>query len=321
MGITSEKLKVRTELETPVEEPAELAMPNLVWPQFGFYHTVDSALAILSHANIRPDRITIRKAGPGWRKSGIVQQQPKAGSRLSPNSIVDLVVEGEGLFHFLPTGMRPGGKEGEIGVEELVSLFDDSVEKSACYVRQGGFYFDLRPENTAGCARWIRLFGIDPQDWPIDKWYRLALLLPALQYLAGTERGLRLALRSLLALEVEALQWRPTYTMLAPGEVSRLGQHSSQLGTNLIAGDMLENEAMLVITLGPVSLTVYRDQQTSNESHRLKQVLDLSLPLHTQYEVKWLVGNHHHAPRLGSEQQNSVLGINTHLGRETASTH
>jgi hypothetical protein len=30
--------------------------------------------------------------------------------------------------------------------------------------------------------------------------------------------------------------------------------------------------------------------------------------------VRWVVGDTHRAPRLGIDQENSVLGINTHLG-------
>jgi predicted component of type VI protein secretion system len=230
---------------------------------------------------------------------------------------IKLAVEGEGLFYHLPTGMRQLGPypEQEPGLPELAALFDDPVEKAAYYVRQGGRYFDVRPENALGCARWIRLFGLAPEDWPGECWYTLAILLPCLHVLAGREAGLRLALKLLLELDVVALHWRQRRTPLLPAELSRLGERASRLDVDLIVGGGLADEAALEITVGPVSLPRYCQHQTAEGQHRLQQVLHLVLPYHLEYAVRWLVGNSQRAPRLGIDQENAVLGINSHLGR------
>jgi hypothetical protein len=292
-------------------------MPDVRWPQYGFYHTVDSALAGLARAGIAPERITLNKAGRGWQKDRIVRQAPAAGSPLTDDVAVELTVEGDGLFSLLPTGMRDLGPdpEREPGIHELAALCDDPLEKVAYYVRQGGLYFDVRPDNAPGCARWIRLFGIDPNDWPRESWYPLAVLLPRLQDLAGREVGLRLALKMFVDLDVAAIHWRARRTRLSPNAVSRFGARASNLGLDLIIGDGLEDEATLEITLGPVSLPIYLQHQTAEGKRRVQQVLHLVLPYHLDYAVRWVVGNTNRAPRLGIDQENSVLGINTHLGR------
>jgi predicted component of type VI protein secretion system len=182
-------------------------------------------------------------------------------------------------------------------------------------VRQGGLYFDVRPENALGCARWIRLFGIDPAEWPRERWYPLAVLLPRLQDLAGREPGLRLALKILLDLDVAAIEWRARRTRLSPDTLSRFGERASRLGVDLIVGDGLEDEAALDITLGPVSLPIYRQYHTEDGRQRLRQVLHLLLPYHLEYALCWLVGDTEQAPRLGIGDENALLGINTHLGR------
>jgi hypothetical protein len=291
-------------------------MPDVRWPQYGFYHTVDSALASLARAGIAPERITLKKAGRGWQKGRVVQQAPPTGSPLTDDVAVELTVEGDGLFALLPIGMRDLGPdpEREPGIRELAALCDDPLEKAAYYVRQGGLYFDVRPDNAPGCARWIHLFGIDPHAWPRESWYPLAVLLPRLQDLAGREAGVRLALKVLLDLDVAAIHWQARRTRLSPDALSRFDARASRLGIDLIVGDGLEDEAALDITLGPVSLPVYLQHQTAEGRHRVQQVLQLVLPYHLDAAVRWVVGDTHRAPRLGIDQENSVLGINTHLG-------
>jgi predicted component of type VI protein secretion system len=194
-------------------------------------------------------------------------------------------------------------------------LFDDPVEKAAYYARQGGLYFDVQPENTDGCKRWIRLFGIEPEDWPRQSLYKLATVLPRLHSLAGSEAGLRLGLKLLLEVDVMALHGYRQRTPLASHQLSRLGARASRLDVDLIVGEGLEDEAAVEITLGPVSLAMYDAYQTEAGERRLHQVLHLLLPYHLQYAVRWFVGERHCAPRLGIGEKNAVLGVNTHLGR------
>jgi hypothetical protein len=296
------------------KEAIHPVMPDLTWPRHGFYHTVDSALLNLMQLGISPDRITIHKAGRGWQPLRVVEQQPAAREPLTPDVTVELTVEGDGAFYHLPVGMHEASPEGVIGTYEIVSLFDDAVEKAAVYVRLGGLFFDVRPNNPAGCARWIALFGIDPEAWPRERWYQLAILLPCLSYLAGREKGLRLALRLLLDLEVEAIGWRPRRTVMAKEDRSLLGQRAARLGVDLILGDGVDDEASLELSLGPISVKEYWYFQTNEGQHRLNQVMRLVAPYHWIYDLKWLVGDKTRAPRLGSEIENAVLGVNSHLG-------
>lgn len=297
--------------------PSASVMPDFTRPRYGYYHTIDSALASLSRAGVPPERITIKKVGPGWQQDRIVQQEPAPGTPLTGTVAVELTIEGEGLFYHLPTGMRELGPdpEREPGIQAFADLFDDPLEKAAHYVRQGGLYFDIRPEHPAGCAQWIRLFGIIPEDWPPESWYKLAILLPRLHFLAGREVGLRVALKLLLDLDVVALCWRQRRTPLTPQQFSRLGERASRLDVDLIVGDGLNDETTLDMTVGPISLSTYRKHQTSEGTRILQQICRLVLPYHLDYAVHWLVGDTTRAPRLGIDQENAILGVNTHLGR------
>jgi len=294
----------------------DVRMPDLTRPRYGFSHTADSALTSLSRAGVAAGRITVKSAGPGWQAGRVVWQEPAPGEPLTADKDVKLKIAGEGLFYYLPTGMRDNAGDTELGAEELAALFDDPVEKAAYLIRQGGLYFDVRPENRYGCARWIRLFGIEPRDWPEEMWHPLATLLPWLHVRAGTEAGLRQALRTLLGLEVRRIGRRARVTRLAAGQASRLGERASQLGVDLVAGDGLEDEAALALTLGPISLDEYARQRTAEGEARLARVLRLVVPCHLECSVDWLVGDEGRAPRLGEAEENSVLGVNSHLGLE-----
>jgi hypothetical protein len=292
----------------------DVLMPDMVSPRHGFHHTVDSALLTLLRLGIGTDRITIRKAGRGWRRSRVIEQQPAATTPRTQDMVVDLTVEGDGMFHHLPVGMREASREGEIGTCELVSIFDDAVEKAAVHMRLGGLFFDVRPENPGGCARWIRLFGIEPEDWPKEKWYKLAILLPRLRYLTGRELGLRLSMRLLLDLEIATISWRPRRTLMDASDRSLLGAAMSRLGVDLIIGDGIDDEALMEITLRAETLEKFRSHQTDEGQKRINQVMRLVAPYHWVYRFKWMIGDINRAPRLGEEIENAVLGVNSHLG-------
>jgi hypothetical protein len=289
-------------------------MPDVTQPRHGYHHTIDSALLTLLRMGVGTDRITIRKAGRGWGRSRVIGQRPDAGAPLGREAVVELTVEGDGMFLHLPVGMREASRDGEIGTSELVSIFDDAVEKAAVHMRLGGLFFDVRPENPGGCARWIRLFGIEPEDWPKEKWYKLAILLPRLRYLTGRESGLRLSMRLLLDLEIASISWRPRRTLMDASDRSLLGSRDSRLGVDLIVGDGIDDEALLEITLRAETLEKFRLHQADEGQKRINQVMRLVAPYHWVYRFKWLIGDIDRAPRLGVEIENAVLGVNSHLG-------
>jgi hypothetical protein len=313
-GIAKIVEKVAEKLEPIAGQTSGEIMPDFSRPRHGFRHTVDSAMFSLLRMGISPRRITIEKEGPSWTPNRVVKQDPEPGQPVGPHVSVRLTASGDGLFYRLPTGMREQ-PENEFGIRELTSLFDDPAEKAACYVRQGGLYFDLRPENHSGCARWIRLFGLVPEDWPVERWYNLARLLPCLHRCAGLETGVRLALKSLLDLDLFSIRWKRSRTLLSKQALTHLGAENSRLGVNFIVGEGLEDEAFVVLTLGPVSLVEYRGYAVEEGRKRVRQALNLVMPCHVLYQVKWLVGDREKAPRLDFEEENTVLGINSHLGR------
>ncbi len=298
----------------PEEFEIDESMPDLIRPRHGFHHTVDSALLALLRVGIGTDRITIRKAGRGWAQSRVIDQQPVPGTPLTQEMVVELTVEGDSMFYHLPVGMQESSNDGEIGTREMVSIFDDAVEKAAVYMRLGGLFFDVRPSNPVGCARWIKLFGIEPEDWPKERWYKLAILLPCLRYLTGRESGLRLSMRMLLELEIASITWRARRTLMDPSDRSSLGARASRLGVDMIVGDGIDDEALMEITLRAETLEKFRRHQTGEGQRRIDQVMRLVAPYHWVYRFKWLTGDVDRGPRLGIEIENAVLGINSHLG-------
>src|SRR5262249_18616753 len=85
-------------------------MPDVIKPRHGFHHAVDWALLILWSRGVGTDRITIRKAGRGWGRARVIEQQPAAGAPLTREMVVELTVEGDGMFHHLPVGMREASR-------------------------------------------------------------------------------------------------------------------------------------------------------------------------------------------------------------------
>src|SRR5438874_445033 len=93
----------------------------------------------------------------------------------------------------------------------------------------------------SSCARWISLFGLTPEDFPVDSWYDLSLLLPSIQELAGTAHGIRLIFQLLLGLPVKDIGHFPTVRLLDKEDHSLLAVRACRLGVDCVVGDRLED--------------------------------------------------------------------------------
>lgn len=296
---------------------AMVCMPDFCDSSHGFHHTVDSALDVLSELGIPPARITVRMAGRGWQPFWVVEQLPQAGLPLGSDASIVLHVSGLGLFHSLPVGMWDRGGDTELGTKEILELFDDPMQKAAHWIREGEKLFDLRPDRANACASWISLFGLNPEDWPPQSWYKLATLLPSLHYLAGKEEGIRLALHLLLNLPLQEICKQRAYSYLDDDDLSLLGWKASRLAVDAVAGNLVEDLECLLLVIGPVPLETYYRFQEQADRRLLTSALDLCLPCHQKHRVLWSVLDPARAPRLGFETENARLGINSHLGLGT----
>ena len=289
-------------------------MPDLASSTHGFHHTIDSAVETLARLGVPQSRITVEIEGPGGRAHQVLHQEPPPGARLTPEVRITLKAVDVGFFHSLPAGMRDAGGDREPGTRELVSLFDDPLAKAGYWVRRGGRLFDITRENSEACSRWVSLFGLDPHDWPRENLYSLALLLPLLERVAGSEEGIRLALRVILGLPLRRIQREAAFTSLEDEDLTRLAARNSRLGADVVLGDHAEDLEALILEIGPVSLDVYYEFQQEEAARRLESLARLVTPWHQRCYLDWLVLDPGRAPRLGIEAENSRLGINTHLG-------
>jgi len=290
-------------------------MPCLESGFFGFHHTVDSALQVLAALDVSAERISLRMAGRGYPARWVVAQDPPPGTELSPGVRITLSVAGLGYFHALPVAMWDSGGEHELGTQEIVGIVDDPLQKAGHWVREGARLFDLQPDNFEACSRWISLFGLNPDDWPPETWYDLSILLPSMQQLAATERGIRLVFQLLLQLPVQEVRYFPAFRSLPDRDCSLLGARLNRLGVDCIVGNELEDLAGLWLRVGPISLASYYDYQRPEKKRLVTSVLDLCVSCQRQCWVSWLVADREQAPRLGFEVENARLGINSHLGR------
>jgi hypothetical protein len=289
-------------------------MPDVAHSHYGFHHNVHSALETLSGLGISSRRVTVRMAGLGYPSGWVTGQQPEAGAVLTPDAIIVLRVAGLGLFHHLPVAMWDTGGEAAVGTREIVELFDDPFQKAAHWIWEGARVYDIHPGNLPACARWITLFGIEPADWPEENWYQLALVLPQLHAVAGREEGLRMALHHLLDLDLLEIRFHPAFSYLPAEKLSQLGRKSSQLGIDAIVGDRVEDLRSSEVRIGPVTLRRYYEFQQKPNRRRLEAVLKFCLPFHQSFKHSFEVLDRHRPPRLGSEEENARLGINSHMG-------
>jgi hypothetical protein len=295
-------------------------LPDFAGGTHGFHHTVDSALSTLAQLGVPPSRIRLTMGGFGYPSRWIIRQHPPPGEVVTSATMVTLVVAGSGLLHSLPVGMWDWGGEAELGTAELVDVFDDPLQKASHWLREGARLFDVQPEHRADCERWISLFGLVAEEWPAELWYPLAVLLPNLKSLAGTERGVRSALQLLFGLPLLEILRKPAYSMLPGEECSRLGYHASRIGVDAVVGDRTEDLGELIYVLGPVSLSRYCEYQQPERKRLMQRFLSLLTPFDRKCSIRWSVLDASMQPRLGFEEQNARLGLNSHLGRRKPET-
>jgi hypothetical protein len=297
-------------------EQTSATMPDFSHATSGFHHTVDSALRSLFALGISPSRITVRMAGRGFPTGQVIEQSLPPGAWLGPAVHIKLTIAGMGIYNALPVGMWDAGTETHLGTREIIEIFDDPLQKGAHWVREGARIFDISAQNQAACARWISLFGLNPNDWPADVQYKLSLFLPHLDRLRGTEIGIRLTLQFLLDLPLAEIRFSRAFCALPDSHHTSLGGRASRLGVDFVLGGRREVLAKQTLVIGPVSLATYDRFRTEVQQALLDLVLSLVLPCHREHAISWRVLDPKRRPRLAREARNTRLGVNFHLGRD-----
>jgi hypothetical protein len=305
-------MKLANKNATP---PASLAlMPDLAHSFYGFHHTVHSALKVLSALAVPSSRITLRMAGAGGPAAQIVRQSPAAGTPLFEDTHITLHISGVGFSHALPVAMWQRGTDEGPGTMDILELLDDPLQKCLHWVREGARLFAASPDDPAACARWISLFGLSPEQWPAECLYPVALILPSLHRLAGTEAGIRLALDLVLHLPLKELRPKRGYRYIKKDEGTVLGARSNSLSVDCVLGDRCEDAGGVELMLGPVDLETYYEFSEPDGEALLGKTLRLVMPCHGETTVSWIVADPGKFPVLGVARRNSLLGVNTYLG-------
>jgi hypothetical protein len=261
-------------------------------------------------------RIVLKSAGPGWVPGTVVAQSPEPGSELGPATRVVLTVAGRGVLESLPYPMRDSADD-EFRSDRLFGLFDDHFVKLGVYIRAAGGLLNLTPDDPDGAYRWINdIFGIRAEQWPRERWYDVARLLPSLCRIAGRTDGPAIALRAVFRLPAAPVRTVAGVAPVDPGRRTRLGVRNGRLGVDALAGDGVTAATAVEIDIGPVDLVTYRRMQVPAERAQRRAIYRLVLPSHLADDVRerWQVGDRSQGAVLGDPAREAALGLNSYLG-------
>lgn len=295
-------------------------MPDLCALHRAVRHDLDTAVASLERLGVELGRITVEAAGPGWPAGAVLGQRPAPGTPITPRTEVVLRVAGAGGFDALPHPLRDASGDG-FGVDRLMALFDDPLQKLSLHVRRAGGFLALHPGDHAAALRWIELFGLSPHPFPPSHWYALARLLPALHRVAGTAGALEQACRLVLGLPVAAVRTLPGIVPLPVGAATRLGRAASRLGVDAVAGPGLAEQHRVEVEFGPLDLPAWRTHRAPEQAVLRQALYRLVLPctLHPEVCERWRVGSVDEPAILGTPAHEPLLGVNARLGATPSS--
>jgi len=305
-------------MEAVYRSEPQPVMPDFSRSSYGFHHTVDSALEVLYMLGIPLPRVTLRMVGRGLPSRFIAEQEPTAGTPISGDTRITLAVSGLGFCQNLPVAMWDSGGDQEPRTKEVFELLDDPLQKASHWICDGARLLGVSPENSAACALWISLFGLNPEDWDDAGLFPLAMLLPSMQEIAGTERGIRLVLDLLLRLPLREVRFHRRFHSMDDGEPSRLARQSSRLGIDCVLGKSFEDADAAELVVGPVGLRTYYEFSQTGMRELLNRTLRLVLPCYSHYSLFWVVDGEDRAPRLVTENMGLRLGINSYLRRQAS---
>jgi hypothetical protein len=290
-------------------------MPDLVAPRRGARHTVDSAVPALLRLGVEIGRIVLKSAGPGWSPGSVVAQEPAPGADLADVRRVVLHVCGPRAVDSLPYPMRDSA-DGEFRSDRLFGLFDDQFLKLGVHIRAAGGLLNLTPDDPVGAYRWITdIFGIRAEQWPQQRWFDVARLLPSLHRIAGRPDGPAIALRAVFRLPAGPVRTVAGVAPVDAGRRTRLGVRNGRLGVDALAGDGVTAATAVEIDIGPVELATYR-RSFRNERRQRDAIYRLVLPSHLSGDVRerWIVGDRSAGTVLGDPAREAALGLNSYLG-------
>lgn len=292
-----------------------MLMPDLAGVRRTARHRVDSALLTLLRLGVDFGRIVLEAAGPGETEGAVISQDPAPGTELSPVSRIALRVGGSGGLDLMPFPLRDES-DTEFRVDRLLAIFDNPALKLGFFLRQGGAYLALHPDEPLTARRWLEdLFSISVAPWPAERWHPLARLVPRLHALGGTAAAVRVAMGALFDLPVAQVRVSRRVVPVAAPAVVRLGSQNGRLGYDAMLGGGIIGEARVEITYGPVTLDAWRRHVTPASTRERQALFPYILPAHlSAVSERWRVGDATIGARLDDAARPAVLGVNAYLG-------
>jgi hypothetical protein len=292
-----------------------MLMPDLAGVRRTARHRVDSALLTLLRLGVDFGRIVLEAAGPGETEGAVISQDPAPGTELSPVSRIALRVGGSGGLDLMPFPLRDES-DTEFRVDRLLAIFDNPALKLGFFLRQGGAYLALHPDEPLTARRWLEdLFSISVAPWPAERWHPLARLVPRLHALGGTAAAVRVAMGALFDLPVADVRVTRRVVPVAAPSVVRLGSRNGRLGFDAMLGGGIIGDARVEITYGPVTLDAWRRHVTAASTRERAALFPYILPAHlSAVSERWRVGDSTIGARLDDAARPAVLGVNAYLG-------
>jgi hypothetical protein len=295
--------------------PEPVMMPDLAGVRRTARHRVDSALLTLLRLGVDFGRIVLEAAGPGDSAGAVVAQDPPPGTPLTPVSRIALTVGGSGALDLMPFPLRDES-ETEFRADRLFAIFDNPALKLGFFLRQGGAYLALHPDEPLTARRWLEdLFSVSADPWPAERWHALARLVPRLHALGGTAAAVRVAMGAIFDLPVAEVRVARRVVPVAAPAVMRLGSRNGRLGFDAVLGGGIIGDARIEIVYGPLTLAQWRRHATPAAARERAALFPYILPAHLAVVVeRWRVGDAAAGTRLDDAAMPALLGVNAYLG-------
>jgi type VI secretion system protein ImpH len=299
------------------------------------FKAVTLAAELIEQGSVTTDNVVILPLGPKKRAyAKEIDSITNYTSLYRNRQMLAININREGLYDMLPEGLFHQSPASSVMIteeamvkdivtrreeEKQARLFFAPFETELYHIRTVVELYENRLDKKSDYDELVNIFLKEWREFKCFTNQQMVILMHVLPVIHEQRNNLSF-ISSVLSIMFHA-EFELVYELKSAEpsatETSQLATKlgSGVLGVNFIAGQVIEPEEELMITIGPVTANQMLNYLPSTRTAQaLEVLLSYFIPLQTTVNTRYVVKPDYQKTVLGFDQENSCLGFTTYLG-------